>query len=238
MKIKYLLIIIGLLVITNLDAQINLQEIERARQEQLQREQQQQQAAEAQRRAAEEQRLREAQQQRELEAQRQREREEAYQNAIASAQRNFEQGQYALAKLEYLNALELRPENAATINQRIAIIDRRLAEVERQRAEEERVQNYRNAIASAERNFTLLNFTQARQDYLLALGLSPGSASYINPRLAELDGLIAEQNRQRAAEQRRQQVRQRNRNILMGVGLAAVVVLALIFGDGEGGTSR
>jgi hypothetical protein len=60
------------------------------------------------------------QQAREQEA---RELEQRYQNAVSSAQSNFEQQKYAQAKRNYQTALAFKPENAASINPKIAEID-------------------------------------------------------------------------------------------------------------------
>lgn len=113
-----------------------------------------------------------------------------YQEAIASAQRNFNQGQYAQARQYYITARGIRPESTARINQRIAEIDRRINEVERQRELEQR---YQNAITSAQRNFEQGHYAQAKQYYLTALELRPAEAASINPRIAEIDRRLAEQ---------------------------------------------
>jgi len=55
--------------------------------------------------------------------QEQREIELRYQTAIESAQKNFNQRQYKQAKLDYITAREIKPENAAFINEIIAEID-------------------------------------------------------------------------------------------------------------------
>ena len=171
--------------------------------------------------------------------------ERDFQNAIASAQQYTEAGLYARALHYYHRALEIRPENAAHINARIEYINhriqvednRRREEYERMRAEAveaERVRQYQEAIISAQRNFEQRLFEQARQNYRRALELNPPSATYITPRLVELDELIVEQQRQRAEEQRRIERRARNNRILGGVAIAAAVVLLLIFGGDLG----
>jgi len=52
------------------------------------------------------------------------ERERKYKETIASAQRNFDNKQYAQAKHDYRAALEIKPENASFINSKIAEIDK------------------------------------------------------------------------------------------------------------------
>ena len=140
---RLVIIVLGLFLSISFCVAQNLRD---EMEQQRQREIQQQQAAEEQRRReaqaaeeqrrreaqqrqeAEEQRLREEQQRQEAEAQRLRELEILYQNTIASAERNFEQRQFTQARQEFVTALELKPENAATINARIAEIDRRMSE--------------------------------------------------------------------------------------------------------------
>ena len=53
---------------------------------------------------------------------------EQYQEAIASAERNFNQRQYAQAMQDYITARELKPENAASINLQISEIDKKMNE--------------------------------------------------------------------------------------------------------------
>ena len=92
-------------------------------QEQIRLQEQQRKEAEAQRKASEEQRLKDEKQRQIVEEQRLRELEILYQNAIKSAESNFSQKNYEQAKQDYLKALELKPENAASINPEIEKID-------------------------------------------------------------------------------------------------------------------
>ena len=64
-------------------------------------------------------------------------RERRYQEAISSAQRNFNRQLYTEAKLDYQNAGRIKPENISTVNNRIAEIDR-IVLAEQQRKEAER----------------------------------------------------------------------------------------------------
>jgi len=57
--------------------------------------------------------------------------ERQYQNVIESAKRNFNQQKYAQARKDYQKALDLKPENAYSINPKIAEIDKILLEKER-----------------------------------------------------------------------------------------------------------
>ena len=56
------------------------------------------------------------------------ERELMYQNAISSAERNFNQRQYEKARQDYESALKLKPQNTVFINAKIKEIDRKISE--------------------------------------------------------------------------------------------------------------
>ena len=152
------------------------QNIREEAEKKIQRETQQQQTAKQAAEAAEKQK----QAVEAAEAQRRRELETRYQEIITSAQRNFEQQQYAQAKQDYQTALELKPENAASINPKIDEIDRMVRETERDH-------KYLEAIASAQRNFDQRQYVQAKQDYQTALELKPENADFINSKIAEID---------------------------------------------------
>ena len=53
------------------------------------------------------------------------EREARYQNAITSAERNFNERQFEQAEQDYRTALEAKPENAAYVNARISEVNRK-----------------------------------------------------------------------------------------------------------------
>ena len=136
----------------------------------------QQQAAEKQKRSEEEKR-------KAVEAKKQSD----YQNAIESAQNNFNQKKYAQAKQNYITALELIPENAASINPKITEIDELIVAEEQQRAEAERERKYQVAINSAQKNLDQRQYAKAKQDYNSALEIKPENADFINSKIAELE---------------------------------------------------
>ena len=86
------------------------------------------------REAMDEQKRREEQQaieaQKHREAQQSRALEQQYENYIISAQKNYNNRNYSQAKIDYLNALEVKPQNAAVINDRIYEIEKRITEKE------------------------------------------------------------------------------------------------------------
>ena len=70
------------------------------------------------------------------------------------------------------------------------------AAAEQQRRELE--QNYQNAIESAQKNVDEGHYVQAKQDYLSALELKPETANVINPKIAEIDKLVVEEEKRNA----------------------------------------
>ena len=110
-------------------------EIERQKQQEQQeqqaaeqRKQREREAAERQRQEAEKQRQQEEERQKVAQEQKQQELNQRYQNAIKSAESNFSQKNYEQAKQDYLKALELKPENAVSINPKIAEIEKKMNE--------------------------------------------------------------------------------------------------------------
>jgi|GEM_PF-6541343 len=107
---------------------------------------------------------------------------------------------------------------------------------------------YQSFIQSAQESFNRGDYAQARDYYQAALELKPENAEYINSKIAGIDLIIQERERQRAAEaavrrqeaeaqrqeaQRQAESRRRRQNVWTGILLAAVVVLVLAFGDSE-----
>ena len=141
--------------------------IEKQKQEEIQKKQ-----------AAEKQRQQEEQQRQAAE----RQKQNIYLDAIASAEKNYNLKQYEQAKRDYQRALEIRPENAASLNPKIAEIDRLIID-----------KQYQDAISSAETNFTFKSYSQAKENYRAALKLKPENAAIINPKIDEIDILIKDE---------------------------------------------
>ena len=122
-------------------------------------------------------------QRQEAEAKRRQELEQRYQSVITSAERNFEQQQYAQAKKDYLTAIELKPENKDSLNSKIDEIDKIL----QQRAEAELERKYQDLITSAQRKFNQRQYEQAKKDYESALELMPGNFTFIDTKIVEIE---------------------------------------------------
>ena len=148
-----------------------------------QREEQEQQAAEAQRKAAEEKKQRAAQQQRAADEQKKRDLEIRYLDAIESAEKNFGLQQYEEARNNYATALEIKPENAASINPKIEEIDKLI----RQREEAENELIYQKTIEFAQKNFEQQQYEQALQHYIAAREIKPEETAYINAKIREIE---------------------------------------------------
>ena len=161
-------------------------------QEAVKKQQQQQEQQEQQQKEAEEKRQNEAKQRQAIEEQRRRDLETSYQNAMTSAQQNFDQQKYAQAKQDYLKARELKPESATTINTKIAEIDKILLEEENELAEAKRELRYQNAIKTAQQNLNQRQYAQAIQDYTLAREIKPEETAFIDTKIAEIEKLLSE----------------------------------------------
>jgi len=151
------------------------------KQKQIEEQKQQAIQQQKQREAEERQRAKEA------EEERVREIERHYQNTIESAESNVEQKRYELAKQDYLTARELKPENAAFIDEQLTTVESMIAIEEQERRAAERERLYQEAITSAQGNFVKKKYAQAKEDYRTALKLKPENAFFINQKTAEID---------------------------------------------------
>ena len=140
---------------------------------------------------------RKAAEQQKIQAQK-RQQDAAYNGAIASAERNFEQERYELAKQDYRKAIEIKPENKSLINKKIAEIDKLIADAIK--AEQER--KYQEAIKSAQRNIEQERYELAGEDYLTALGIKPENADFINEQIGKIGSMIALEKKKREAAER------------------------------------
>jgi len=99
--------------------------------------------------------------------------EDAYRSALATADRLFGEKAYAGAKLEYMNALEIKPEEAYP-RQKISEIDELVAVMLAQQKKID--EQYDRILANADRMFTDNLYCQAKQQYQSALELKPQEA--------------------------------------------------------------
>ena len=123
--------------------------------------------------------------------------QESYAEAIAQAEQYFDEEQYNEARMEYLRAAELMPDESLPA-EKIAEIDAIFAAETEMLAQLEA--DYTKAIADADAAFAEADYTLAREKYNLALSLKAGEA-YPSGKLTEIDGLMADQEAQRILDE-------------------------------------
>lgn len=117
--------------------------------------------------------------------------QEAYDKAIAEANRNYNSQNFGVAKKFYQQASEIFPEQQFP-KDRIAEINKKLAEMRDQQAA------YDQAIAEADKAFNSQQYEQAKNAYQRALNIFPDK-KYPRDRLNEVLAILAKlQNRQEA----------------------------------------
>ncbi|MEE4256667.1 MAG: hypothetical protein V2I47_06500 [Bacteroidales bacterium] len=123
------------------------------------------------------------------------EKQEQYSIAIETADAFFGNQEYAEAREAYVRAQGIMPDEPYPA-QKIIEIDGFLANLaEQQRIEE----GYANAIALGDNHFTNKEYSEARADYETALTFKPAE-QYPEGRITEIDGILAELDRQQQLE--------------------------------------
>ena len=145
--------------------------------------------------------IQQAQQQQNINIQQQR-----YEQAISSARSSYAQRQFARAIRYYETAREIRPESATRINDRIRHIRTRIADQERD--EVQRLQDYRDAVASAQRYTEAREYAMALHHYHRAREIKPENAAQINTRIEYINERIDRQRGEREREQHERQFRE------------------------------
>jgi tetratricopeptide (TPR) repeat protein len=137
------------------------------------------------------------------EAEKQREMEVGYKSAILSGNRLFSGNQYALAKSEFEKALNYKPGDTYA-SSRISEIDRILSEQEQKAAAyQARKKQYDELIARADGLKNLKEYVDAKNEYNRALQIMP-EENYPRQQIAEIDRIIAEQERALAEKKARE----------------------------------
>ena len=130
------------------------------------------------------------------EAERQIKADKQYNDLIAKADNSLQAGQYPEAKSGYTAASVIKQEETYP-REKIAEIDRILADMEAARALDNQ---YRSAIAQADRQFSAKTYDIAKNSYESALTLKP-SESYPAGRIEEIDRILAGMEADRLAEE-------------------------------------
>ncbi len=123
---------------------------------------------------------------------------EAYRSALAEADRLFGEKAYAEAKVEYTNALEIKPEESYP-RKKISEINELMATALAQQNEINK--KYDRILANADRMFTDNLYPQSKQQYEAALELKPQEA-YPKQKIEELNGILANLELQREIDAR------------------------------------
>lgn len=122
--------------------------------------------------------------------------EEAYKMAIASADKLLAEKALEEAKLEYRNALAIKPEESYP-PQKIAEIDGLIAAAAA--AQKQLDAQYQRVIENADRMVSDNLYPQAKEQYMAALALKPAE-TYPTEKIAELDAILANLEEQKAKD--------------------------------------
>jgi tetratricopeptide (TPR) repeat protein len=137
------------------------------------------------------------------EAEKQRETEAGYKSAILSGNRLFSSNQYIAAKSEYEKALNYKPGDTFATN-KISEINRIISEQEQKTAADQaRKKQYDELIARADGLKNLKEYVNAKAEYNRALQIMP-EETYPRQQIAEIDRIIAEQERDMAERKARE----------------------------------
>ena len=135
-----------------------------------------------------------------------RELEERYATLISRADAAFSAQKLSEALNDYKDAANLKPQESHP-KERITAIEAQLDAAAKAKAEEERLarekldrdKRYGDLVASADKAFAAKQYEKARDDYSAALGVKP-EEGHPQARLAEIEGILAEQARKAAAD--------------------------------------
>ncbi len=113
-----------------------------------------------------------------------------YKDMISKADNLFSKKDYASAKSSYSDASSLKPAEAYP-KQKISEIDKLLADLAAQKSAGERDQQYKDAVAKADKLFASRDYSNSKSAYNEALGVKPGEA-YPKTKIAEIDKLLGD----------------------------------------------
>ena len=137
-----------------------------------------------------------------LQQEREAKNEAAYQTAIATADRLFDEQKWSEAKNEYQLALGLKPSEAYPQNQ-IDAIQRRLDQIaaaklakENEALQEERFKEHMN---NAQKGLETSSYSLAKREYEMALSIKPGD-SYASSQLEKVIKILEERRKKALAK--------------------------------------
>jgi tetratricopeptide (TPR) repeat protein len=114
-----------------------------------------------------------------------------YAEIINLADESFREKEYKEAKLDYQDALQIKPYEKYPQDQ-IKKIDQLLKGEQEQMANEKIEEDYKKAIAKADDWLSKKSYSVAKQEYNNALALKPNEA-YPKQKISEIDNLLADQ---------------------------------------------
>lgn len=128
------------------------------------------------------------------EGNKQKELDAKYQVAIAKADASFASKDYTGARGGYTEASAVKPAEAYP-KTKIAEIDKLLVDLSKQKSAGEKEQQYKDAIAKADKLFGTKDYSNSKSAYIEALAVKPAE-QYPKTRIAEIDKLLAESGKQ------------------------------------------
>src|SRR5690349_4344671 len=116
--------------------------------------------------------------------------EKQYKDVISKADNLFGKKDYSSAKTSYSDAALLKPAEQYP-RTKIAEIDKLLADLASQKSGAERDQQYKDAIAKADKLFTSKDYSGSKSAYNEALGVKP-TEGYPKTKIVEIDKILAD----------------------------------------------
>jgi len=123
------------------------------------------------------------------------ESEKQYNDLIAKADNLFSQKDYTSAKSAYSDASAIKSAEQYP-KTKIIEIDKLLADLDKQKSAAEKEQQYKDALAKADKSFTAKEYEDAKSNYNQALSIKPAE-QYPKTKLAEIDKILASAGKQK-----------------------------------------
>ncbi|MBI4946272.1 MAG: hypothetical protein HY840_07720 [Bacteroidetes bacterium] len=123
-----------------------------------------------------------------------------YKDMIAKGDNFFIQKNYTSARSSYSDASSLKSSEAYP-KQKISEIDKLLAEIASQKSAAEKDQQYKDAVAKADKSFATKDYANAKSEYNNALGVKPAE-QYPKTKITEIDELLAAASSQKETDEK------------------------------------
>jgi len=123
-----------------------------------------------------------------------------YKDLITKGDNFFTQKNYTSARSAYSDASSLKSSEQYP-KTKIAEIDKLLADIASQKSAAEKDQQYKDAVAKADKLFTAKDYANAKSEYNNALGIKPAEA-YPKTKISEIDKLISAASSQKEKDEK------------------------------------